>query len=302
MLDKMKKFSNISQKYVNFLQCKFTNLKFLITFYFQLKLKTLGTKSNKSLKSLKSNFSNKKSLREKSLFKSSQSLSKPKSAASISSAKSTKSTNTLPHSMKSVGSLGSKVSSKKSKSPTSMQFTLSKAGISKRKMTFLKSNRVSRKSMVKSVNKSAGKKSAGKKSLGRKSPERKSLGRKSSGKKSPGKKSPGSKSKLNHSSVKTNKESVTRGHDTFDQNEFLDFMKVNDLSYLIRSASICKMGFQIKFSRQCLTVFSSSNFYRENEGAVALIDSTSYSIRFIRYKASLFDGTTPNNQQVQSHK
>lgn len=235
--------------------------------------------------------SNKKSLREKSMSKSSPCLPKPKSAASVSSVKSTK---TSHYSLKSVGSQKSNVSSLKSKS-SSMQFTLSKAGISKRKMVFLNSYKISKKSMLKS----------GKKSLGKKSPGTKSLGKKSLGKKSSGKKSPGSKSKLNSSFAKTNKESVsvTRGHDTFDQNEFLDFMKVNDLSYLIRSASVCKMGFQIKFTCQCLTVFSCSNFYsRGNEGAVALIDSTAYSIRFIRYKTSLAGATPLNNQQLQPQK
>ncbi len=75
-------------------------------------------------------------------------------------------------------------------------------------------------------------------------------------------------------------------------------MKVNDLSYLIRSASVCKMGFKLKFSRQCLTVFSCSNFYRDNDGAVALIDSTSLSIRFIRYKSTTEAAAAPTNQSA----
>lgn len=79
---------------------------------------------------------------------------------------------------------------------------------------------------------------------------------------------------------------------TFDQKEFNDFMKINDFDFLIRSKTVCPNGFRLDFDNRCITVYSSSNTRNaNNEPAVAMIDDTDLSIRFIRFESA---HPTPN--------
>ena len=178
----------------------------------------------------------------------------PKSATKTTTRSFSKGTKWQSHQGKSLGAK-SKQGSKSNKSPVmpATQFTISKAGqMGKRKMVFLKSRyKVPRKTAMTTAKSPAKVRSIQQKTKKQQQPKSASSG---------------------------------RGREAFDQNEFLDFMKTNDFSFFIRSGSVCRTGYRIKFGRQCLTVFSCSNLNRANEAAVVLIEGTACSIRFIRYQ------------------
>lgn len=78
--------------------------------------------------------------------------------------------------------------------------------------------------------------------------------------------------------------------ETFDEQEFVESMAANDLSYLIRSGSLCQYGFAITY-KHCLSIVSCPNIAQcANQASVVLIDNT--SIRTLRFSLSPQNDTT----------
>lgn len=70
----------------------------------------------------------------------------------------------------------------------------------------------------------------------------------------------------------------------YDKGEFDDFLHSNGLAFVIRSHSICETGYKLTFDRKCVTIFSCAHFNKTHNGAaVALIDSSNGTIRFVRF-------------------
>lgn len=77
---------------------------------------------------------------------------------------------------------------------------------------------------------------------------------------------------------------------TIDEQEFVEFMAANDLSYLIRSGSLCKYGFAITY-KHCLSIVSCCNIAQcGNQASVVLVEGS--SIRTLRFSLSTHNDTT----------
>lgn len=90
----------------------------------------------------------------------------------------------------------------------------------------------------------------------------------------------------------------------YEHIEFVDFMKANDFDFLIRSQTLCPNGYRTDFENKCLTIYSASKHHcvsQNNEAAVALIDSSDYSIRFVRFGGQHSDsGAGINNASTNN--